>query len=205
MATVNINSLHPHPIWQLRIQVRKKANLQFLKILPVFQFSSFPVTPNPPHPHPYKMRLPCLALTAVSCLPALVSATPLHGISTATQAGYATGSAEYATPTSYATEPYKQPTKTHSVIVGGLDATGAPVLRYNPESVTGYIGDVVEFLFLANNHSVTQADFDSPCFPKTGAFNSGFRPNMVSAIIDLPSPAPPPLPSSLSSSSSYIY
>lgn len=72
------------------------------------------------------------------------------------------------------------PVKTHSVTVGGLDPTGTPILRYNPESVIGGIGDVVEFVYLANNHTATQADFDTPCFPKEDGFDSGFRPNPVS-------------------------
>lgn len=82
----------------------------------------------------------------------------------------------------YATGP-PGPAKTHSVVVGGLDSTGAPILRYNPESVYGAIGDVIEFLFLANNHTATQADFNSPCFPKPGGFDSGFMPNKVGLVI----------------------
>lgn len=85
---------------------------------------------------------------------------------------------------SYATGP-SGPFTTHYVTVGGLDNAGGAVLRYSPESVYGEIGDVVQFLFLANNHTATQADFGNPCFPKAGGFNSGFRPNTVSPAIDL--------------------
>lgn len=99
--------------------------------------------------------------------------TGMSTVSASTGIGY--------TPT-YTTD-QSGPVKTHSVIVGGLDSTGTPILRYNPESVSGEIGDKIEFNFLANNHTVTQADFDSPCFPKANGFGSGFRPNMVSAVI----------------------
>lgn len=80
---------------------------------------------------------------------------------------------------SYATGVFG-PIKTHSVTVGGLDPTGAPILRYNPESVIGGVGEVVEFVYFANNHTATESDFDSPCFPKEAGFDSGFRPNPVS-------------------------
>lgn len=75
----------------------------------------------------------------------------------------------------YATGPFG-PVKTYSVTVSGL--------RYQPEAVAGRVGDVVEFVFGAGNHSVTQADFNSPCVPKAGGFGSGFRTDVVSAIID---------------------
>lgn len=136
------------------------TNSQFL-LLPIFllfffscqflQFLQFlHTTPQKMHSH--------FAFAALSCLPLLVSATPLYATTYTTTATV----------------------KTHSVTVGGLDATGAPILRYNPESIVGDIGDLVQFVYLANNHTATQADFDTPCFPKEAGFNSGFRPNMVS-------------------------
>lgn len=85
------------------------------------------------------------------------------------------------TPT-YATGP-NGPVKTHTVKVGGLEGnvlTGAPILKFDPDFIDGKVGDVVAFQFLANNHTVTQADFNTPCVPKAGAFDSGFRPNKVS-------------------------
>lgn len=150
-----------------------------------------------------------LALAALGYLPLLVSASPLLETpttfndypATGTQTGYPSpvtvGQAYTTSPPglyapaiattayapSYATGPFG-PFKTHYVAVGGLDNAGGAILKYSPESVSGEIGDVVQFLFLANNHTATQADFDNPCFPKAGGFNTGFRPNTVSAVID---------------------
>lgn len=65
---------------------------------------------------------------------------------------------------------------THSVVVG----LGG--LHFDPENVVAEIGDVVEFHFLAANHSVAQSSFASPCVPLTDAsgaetgFFSGFVP-----------------------------
>lgn len=152
-----------------------------------------------------QMRLQRLVLAALGYLPLLVSASPLFETTisndypaTGTQTGYPTGPpGPYPTPCtgncgpaisttayapSYATGPFG-PFKTHYVTVGGLDNAGGAVLRYSPESVSPEIGDVVQFLFLANNHTATQADFNNPCFPKVGGFDSGYRPNTVSAVI----------------------
>lgn len=72
--------------------------------------------------------------------------------------------------------------KTHHVTVGGKESySGLPILRYNPEVVFADPGDVVLFDFLANNHTVTESTFDSPCQKKSfgDVFASGFRPNFV--------------------------
>ncbi|KAJ4344194.1 hypothetical protein N0V95_006272 [Ascochyta clinopodiicola] len=69
---------------------------------------------------------------------------------------------------------------THTVVVGGLKpvSTGmAPVLGYNPESITANVGDVVEFQFMQKNHTATQSTFAEPCKAMEGGKDSGFMPN----------------------------
>lgn len=57
-------------------------------------------------------------------------------------------------------------------------ATGmAPVLGYNPESITANVGDVVEFQFMQKNHTATQSTFAEPCKAMEGGKDSGFMPN----------------------------
>ncbi|KAK6513142.1 hypothetical protein TWF506_009308 [Arthrobotrys conoides] len=60
---------------------------------------------------------------------------------------------------------------THSVVVG----RGG--LRFDPENIVAYPGDVVEFHYLPRNHSVAQSNFANPCQPiGPTAFFSGFVP-----------------------------
>ncbi|KAF2742389.1 hypothetical protein M011DRAFT_412678 [Sporormia fimetaria CBS 119925] len=69
---------------------------------------------------------------------------------------------------------------THTVVVGGLKpvATGmAPSLAYFPESITAAQGDVVKFVFMQKNHTVTQSTFEAPCNAMAGGLDSGFKPN----------------------------
>lgn len=48
---------------------------------------------------------------------------------------------------------------------------------FKPSSVNASIGDVLEFHFLPNNHSVVMGDLSSACQPaSTGGFYSGFLP-----------------------------
>ena len=56
------------------------------------------------------------------------------------------------------------PSKTHKVDVGAFGN-----LVFNPNQIYAAVGDVVEFNFLAKNHSVTQSNFRTPC-----TFNGGF-------------------------------
>ncbi|KAI5460321.1 hypothetical protein BGZ63DRAFT_464480 [Mariannaea sp. PMI_226] len=77
---------------------------------------------------------------------------------------------------------------THS-IVAGLGG-----LHFDPDNVVADVGDVLEWHFLPANHSVAQADFDTPCAPKadgTGFF-AGFNfvtangqqaPNVFQAVV----------------------
>lgn len=70
------------------------------------------------------------------------------------------------------------PAATHTVIVGGKDAAGAPVLKFNPEVVYAAVGDSVVYDFRANNHSLTESTFEVPCEAKpAGGFKSGFLDN----------------------------
>ncbi|KKY15781.1 putative serine-threonine rich [Phaeomoniella chlamydospora] len=68
----------------------------------------------------------------------------------------------------------------HQVIVGG-DAG----LVYTPDSISAAVGDMVQFVFMAQNHTVTQSSFTSPCVSSKG-LDSGFVANANNSI----SPAP---------------
>ncbi|KAF8305551.1 hypothetical protein DL93DRAFT_2172572 [Clavulina sp. PMI_390] len=66
----------------------------------------------------------------------------------------------------------------HNITVGGNGA-----LAFEPTSITASLGDVVQFVFVAKNHTATQSSFDSPCSRLIGAdgvsvtgFDSGFQP-----------------------------
>ncbi|KAG4030092.1 hypothetical protein MFRU_013g01160 [Monilinia fructicola] len=65
---------------------------------------------------------------------------------------------------------------THTVSVG------ADGLNYSPRELTADVGDVIEFRFYPQNHSVARAEYKQPCIPyeDTGAgkvgFWSGFQP-----------------------------
>lgn len=60
---------------------------------------------------------------------------------------------------------------THSVVAG----LGG--LRFDPDNVVAEVGDVMEWHFLPMNHSVAQADFDTPCVPSASGlgFFAGFN------------------------------
>lgn len=50
-------------------------------------------------------------------------------------------------------------------------------LYFKPQTVNASVGDILEFHFLPNNHSVVMGDIDIPCQPAaTGGFYSGFLP-----------------------------
>jgi len=80
-----------------------------------------------------------------------------------------------ATSTSVGTAPGTA--ATHTIMVG---ASGS--LAFSPNNINATTGDVVEFVFMAKNHTATQSSFGAPCTPlvnaTTGAtgFNSGFVP-----------------------------
>lgn len=68
------------------------------------------------------------------------------------------------------------PKTTHYVTVGGL-ANGSPILKYDPENIYAKAGDIVEFNFLAANHTVTQSSFDDPCNGIVDGFKTGVQSN----------------------------
>jgi len=49
-------------------------------------------------------------------------------------------------------------------------------LTFKPDKVTAEVGSFVRFTFFPQNHTLTQASFDSPCSPLEGGINSGFIP-----------------------------
>lgn len=51
----------------------------------------------------------------------------------------------------------------------------AGALLYEPSSVIAKAGDVVEFQFMAKNHTVTQSTFDKPCDVKAEGVDSGHQ------------------------------
>ncbi|KAK4704377.1 hypothetical protein P7C70_g1835, partial [Phenoliferia sp. Uapishka_3] len=59
---------------------------------------------------------------------------------------------------------------THTVMVGGGG------LIYAPSELTAAVGDTVNFVFGARNHSVTQSSFAAPCVSITPGFGSGYLP-----------------------------
>jgi len=70
----------------------------------------------------------------------------------------------------------------HVVQVGAANGT----LAYFPNNIKAAVGDMVQFQFAPNNHTVTQSTFDAPCQPiamnsnVTGVY-SGFMPVTASA------------------------
>lgn len=58
------------------------------------------------------------------------------------------------------------------MIVGG-DAG----LVYVPDTIQAAVGDIVKFVFMAQNHTVTQSTFAEPCVAMEGGVDSGFIPN----------------------------
>lgn len=59
-------------------------------------------------------------------------------------------------------------------------------LIYSPDRVTAAVGDMVQFQFVAGNHTVTQSTFDQPCTPintimtNVTGFHSGYMPAAAS-------------------------
>lgn len=61
--------------------------------------------------------------------------------------------------------------------LGATIRIDAKNLAFEPNVVSAEVGDVLEFHFLPNNHSVVMGDFDDPCQPvKTNGFYSGYHP-----------------------------
>lgn len=63
-------------------------------------------------------------------------------------------------------------------------------LTYSPNNVKATAGDMVQFQFLAGNHTVTQSTFDQPCQPialhsNVTGFHSGFMDVAASASMGM--------------------
>ena len=50
-------------------------------------------------------------------------------------------------------------------------------LVYSPETIQAAMYDMVQFNFMAKNHTVTQSTFPKPCNKMMGGIDSGFMPN----------------------------
>ena len=65
-------------------------------------------------------------------------------------------------------------------------------LTFSPDNLKPAVGDMVQFQFLAGNHTVTQSTFDKPCQPiglnsNATGFHSGFqdaKAAMAAGVID---------------------
>ncbi|KAH9216028.1 Cupredoxin [Leptodontidium sp. 2 PMI_412] len=70
----------------------------------------------------------------------------------------------------------------HVVRVGSMNGS----LAYYPNNIKAAVGDMVQFQFAPNNHTVTQSTFDAPCQPIAAHSNitgiySGFMPVSASS------------------------
>jgi plastocyanin len=69
----------------------------------------------------------------------------------------------------------------HSISVGQ-----GGQLKFSPDSITAKVGDLVEFKFVDDGHSVALGDFSNPCQPKdSSAFFSGYPVDAVSQACTL--------------------
>ncbi|KAI9052204.1 hypothetical protein LZ554_003563 [Drepanopeziza brunnea f. sp. 'monogermtubi'] len=59
--------------------------------------------------------------------------------------------------------------RVHVVRVGAMNGS----LIYSPDNIKAAVGDMVQFQFAPNNHSVTQSTFDQPCQPIAPAGSNG--------------------------------
>jgi plastocyanin len=83
---------------------------------------------------------------------------------------------ESAPPNYSATAP--KAVTTHHVTVGGKpNPSAAALLTYDPPTVAAKKGDLIEFNFRANAHTLTQSSFESPCLPLKGGINTGLQNN----------------------------
>ncbi|KAJ3991427.1 hypothetical protein F5050DRAFT_1794247 [Lentinula boryana] len=104
-----------------------------------------------------------------------ISTPPAQSWATATATVSDASSTWVSTYTSYSGTP--EPTYaaggpvTHNITVG---INGQ--LAFGPANISAAIGDIVEFTFLAKNHSVVQSSFSEPCTPLVDGFNLGFHP-----------------------------
>lgn len=79
-------------------------------------------------------------------------------------------------------QPAMNSTMTHMVTVGGTAG-----LVYSPDTITANVGDMIQFNFMSENHTVTQSSFNTPCIKLAGGVDSGFMPNPNNTV------SPPPM------------
>jgi plastocyanin len=81
------------------------------------------------------------------------------------------------------------PTGKLIAVTVGLNGT----LTFSPDNVTASVGDMVQFQFVAGNHTATQSNFDNPCQPismhnaSATGFHSGFQPAAASKAMGMTS------------------
>jgi plastocyanin len=135
---------------------------------------------NPPSPEVSNNTFAAFQLAAIKQNGTTSSAAPTTTFSsqswaTATATVSDATSTWVSTYTSYAgtPEPTFSPTGpvTHNITVG---INGQ--LQFGPANISAAIGDIVQFTFLAKNHSVVQSSFLNPCTPLANGFNLGFHP-----------------------------
>lgn len=66
------------------------------------------------------------------------------------------------------------------VVVGGAG------LVFNPPEIVAAVGDMVQFVMLAKNHTVTQSSFAKPCVRLATGKDSGFLPNEANDTASAP-------------------
>lgn len=65
----------------------------------------------------------------------------------------------------------------HVVKVGGANGT----IAFAPNDIKAAVGDMIQFQFAPNNHSVVQSTFDAPC-QASGSTFSGYMPVAANAV-----------------------
>ncbi|KAG0136745.1 hypothetical protein HOY82DRAFT_514165 [Tuber indicum] len=112
--------------------------------------------------------------------PALAQTSAPAGIYTSAPPATVTDKAKYVA--SMAPPVASAGPMTHTVTVGGMVGN-----IYTPNQVMAQVNDVVQFVFMSQNHTVTQSSFDKPCNKLSpDAFDSNFLPNANNTV----SPAP---------------
>ncbi|KAF2636278.1 hypothetical protein P280DRAFT_409747 [Massarina eburnea CBS 473.64] len=91
--------------------------------------------------------------STVNATPTLRVATSIHATSTLVPVSSGTGSSKPAIQTI---------------------AVGQNGLTFTPDTIHAKVGEQIVFEFFPKNHSVAQADFNTPCKPSNGGLFSGF-------------------------------
>ena len=122
---------------------------------------------------------PVTVTVTATAPPQTVTETVKYGGGSYTQS-YTGTSAIYSNSTSTAPGAYQ----THRVDVGTFNGT----VKFVPNTVNAAVGDVVEYNFLKQSHSLTQSEFLTPC-TYNGGFDTGLNqvnPKNVSGLFVVP-------------------